>query len=77
MICGRFLYYYVSDGGGGHVQSLILGALLIGVGFAGIIVGMVADLISVNRKLLEQIEWRVQQLTDRVSQLRSETMDER
>lgn len=60
----RFLVYYVVDGGRGHVQSVILGALLLGVGAALITIGLIADLISVNRKLLEQLEWRVAKLED-------------
>lgn len=58
----RFLYYYFSASGEGHVQSVILSALLLGSGFFLLVIGVVADLLSVNRKLLERIDWRVQQL---------------
>jgi glycosyltransferase involved in cell wall biosynthesis len=58
----RFLYFYFTTGGLGHIQSLILAALLLGTGFLLSVVGLIADLISVNRKLLEKIDWRVQQL---------------
>ncbi len=58
----RFLYYLLSGYGQGHVQSLILSALLIGIGFSLIIVGIVTDLIAVNRKLLEKIDRHIQQL---------------
>lgn len=70
-ICLRFVYFYVTNGGTGHVQSLILGSLLVGLGFAGIVIGLVADLISVNRKLLEEIDWRIHQLRDEVQELHS------
>jgi len=60
----RFLYYYVTAGGVGHVQSLILAALLMGTGFFLGIVGLVADLIGVNRSLLEQVDWRLKKLED-------------
>jgi len=60
----RFLYYYVTAGGMGHVQSLILAALLMGMGFFLGIVGLVADLIGVNRSLLEQVDWRLKKLED-------------
>jgi glycosyltransferase involved in cell wall biosynthesis len=60
----RFLYYYVTVGGAGHVQSLILAALLMGSGFFLAIVGLMADLISVNRKLLEGLDWRLQRLEE-------------
>jgi glycosyltransferase involved in cell wall biosynthesis len=56
----RFLYYFALGAGTGHVQSLILAALLMGSGFGLIVVGLVADLISVNRKLLEKLDWKVQ-----------------
>ncbi|MBI5099732.1 MAG: glycosyltransferase family 2 protein [Nitrospirae bacterium] len=60
----RFLYYYVSGDGSGHVQSVILAALLLGIGFFLSVIGLVADLISVNRKLLEKIDWRLKQFEE-------------
>jgi glycosyltransferase involved in cell wall biosynthesis len=62
MIGLRFLCYYISSGGGGHVQSLILAALLMGNGFFLVVIGFVADLLSVNRKLLEDILSRIKRL---------------
>ncbi len=58
----RFLYFYITGGGEGHVQSVILSALLMGGGFFLTVVGLLADLISVNRKLLEKLDWQVKQL---------------
>ena len=58
----RFLIYFVGGNGTGHVQSLILAAFLMGIGVFLIIVGLVADLISVNRKLLEDIDWRLKRI---------------
>ena len=55
----RFLYFYVTDGGAGHVQSLILAALLLGIGFLLTVVGLLADLAAVNRKLLEDLDARM------------------
>lgn len=55
----RFLYLYYEGNGQGHVQSLILAALLLGAGFFLIVVGLVVDLIAVNRRLLEEIRWRI------------------
>ena len=54
----RFLYYYFSGHGGGHVQSLIFVSILIGMGFQTILVAFVVDLISVNRKLLEELQYK-------------------
>lgn len=58
----RFLYFYVTTGGAGHIQSVILSALLLGTGFFLIVVGLLADLISVNRKLMEDIQYRLRKM---------------
>jgi hypothetical protein len=59
----RFLYYYLFvDGGRGHIQSLILAAVLMIVGMFVVLIGLVADLISANRKLLEDLVYRVRGL---------------
>ena len=50
----RFLVYYFARGYGGHVQSLILGAVLILVSFLLLILGVLADLSSANRELTEE-----------------------
>jgi hypothetical protein len=61
----RFLYYYVAGNGAGHVQSLILAAILLIVGFQTILIGLVADLISVNRRLSEEVLIRLKKLERR------------
>lgn len=58
----RFLYFYANGAGDGHIQSLILTAVLLLIGFHLFIIGIVADLISVNRKLLEKIDGRVKRI---------------
>jgi glycosyltransferase involved in cell wall biosynthesis len=58
----RFLYYYVTGTGFGHVQSLILSAVLMIVGFQILLIGLVADLIGGSRKLLEDLLYRVRTL---------------
>ena len=60
----RFLWFYATAGGRGHVQSLILSALLMGAGGILVLVGFLADLISVNRKLLEALDWRLRKMED-------------
>jgi hypothetical protein len=67
LISLRFLYSYLTTGGQGHVQSLILSALLMGSGFFLIVVGLLADLIAVNRSLLERLDWKVQQIDEKVT----------
>jgi glycosyltransferase involved in cell wall biosynthesis len=58
----RFLYYYVTGTGLGHLQSLILSAVLMIVGFQVLLIGLVSDVISGNRKLLEDLLYRVRSL---------------
>lgn len=59
LIAIRFLIYYFIGDGGGHVQSLILVAILILLGIQSIIAGLQADIIAANRKILEDIQYRV------------------
>lgn len=54
-VFGRFLYYYFRTGGGGHVQSLLLGVVLFFTASFLLTVGVLADLINTNRKLIEQV----------------------
>lgn len=49
----RFLYFYVIDDGTGHIQSLILGGVLVVIAVICFVVGLLADLIGFNRQLLE------------------------
>ena len=59
---GRFLVYYFQGNGGGHVQSLILTAILLLTGFLMFVLGVVAELIATNRRLLEEINFRVKRV---------------
>jgi glycosyltransferase involved in cell wall biosynthesis len=54
----RFLWYFLNGQGGGHIQSLILASILIGIGFQTIMVAFIADLLSVNRRLLEDLQYK-------------------
>lgn len=58
----RFLFYYLLTGDGGKIQSLILAAILTIIGIQIIIVGLVSDLISANRRLLEDVLYRVKKV---------------
>ena len=49
----RFLYFYALGNGEGHIQSLVLGGVLLLMGFLSYLFGLVADLVSFNRQLLE------------------------
>lgn len=62
MIGFRYLYYMYTGEGAGHTQSLILTAILILMGVQIFIVGLQADIIAANRKLLEDIQYRVRKI---------------
>lgn len=55
----RFLFYFLDDQGGGHIQSVILSSLCITLALIFYMMGLLADLIATNRKLLERIHLRV------------------
>jgi glycosyltransferase involved in cell wall biosynthesis len=65
----RFLYFIAIGQPVGHVQSLILSAILIVIGFQVLLIGLVADLMSFNHKVLEEVVYRIRklELTDRAS----------
>jgi glycosyltransferase involved in cell wall biosynthesis len=58
----RFLYYFVIGQGSGHIQSIILSAVLFIVGFQIFLIGLVADLIGFNRKILEDLLFRLRRI---------------
>lgn len=58
----RFMVFYFMGQGAGHVQSLILASTLIMMGFMTGIIGLQADIIAKNRKLLEDIQYHVRRL---------------
>lgn len=58
----RFLFYYFQGIGGGHVQSLILAAVLLMIGWQTVMMGLQADIIAANRKLLQDVQYRVKKL---------------
>ena len=60
----RFLIFFFQGQGGGHLQSLVLGGVLLVSGFVSLLVGVVADLIAVNRSLLEDLLEKVRRLED-------------
>lgn len=66
-LCGmavgiRFLVFYFHGVGSGHIQSLILAAVLLLLGFQTIIVGLLADVIASNRKILEDVQYHVRRM---------------
>jgi glycosyltransferase involved in cell wall biosynthesis len=55
----RFLFIYAEGRGAGHIQSLILAAILSIAGFQVCLIGLIADLVSMNRKMMEETLYRV------------------
>ena len=52
----RFLLYYFLGNGGGHVQSLILASILLIIGFQTLLLAVIADLLAINRRILEELK---------------------
>jgi hypothetical protein len=62
----RFVYYFFQGEAFRHIASLIASAFLVMIAFQILLIGLVADMISGNRKLLEDLldRMRVLELTD-------------
>ena len=65
----RFLYFWATGDGQGHIQSLVLGGSLLVLGVLTGLMGVLADLIGANRKLLEATLKHVRQLEEQVARL--------
>lgn len=63
----RFLWFWLNGDGEGHVQSLIIGGALLMLGTIMAVMGVLADLIATNRKLLEMNLQRVRHLEEMIS----------
>ena len=58
----RSFVFFCSGEGGGHLQSLILASTLLIVGFQTIVVGLLGDVISANRKILQDVQYHVRKM---------------
>ena len=58
----RFLFYFLANDGEGHIQSVVLASLCVTLGMLLYMMGLIADLISTNRKLLEKANLRLQHI---------------
>ena len=58
----RFLIYYFNGAGNGHIQSLILASMFITVAVLCEVIGLLGDVISANRKLLEEIQFELRKM---------------
>ena len=55
----RFMIFYYKGMGNGHTQSLMLACTLIIIGFITFVIGMLADGIAANRKILEDVQYHL------------------
>ncbi len=73
LIGARFLWFFFNGQSSGHVQSLILAGLMMGMGFQTLLIAFVADLLGANRKLLEDIRAKLFRLDAGLAVERSKT----
>lgn len=58
----RFVYYYFLDGGAGHLQSIVIGAMCIILGYINLVLGLLGSSIGWHRKVTEEVLYRVKKL---------------
>lgn len=58
----RFLIFFAHGAGMGHIQSLVVASMLVMMGFMTFILGLQADIIAANRKLLEDVQFRIRRM---------------
>jgi len=66
-LCGvypiiRFIYFFFSEGGQGHIQSLIIGSMLILLGYLNLVIGLLGSSIGWHRKVSEEILYRIKKM---------------
>jgi glycosyltransferase involved in cell wall biosynthesis len=62
LVWGRFAYFYVDGSGKGHVQSLILGAVLFNAAVVLAALGVIGDLLSAQRVMIQRTFERVRRI---------------
>lgn len=74
----RFLVFFARGNGAGHTQSLVFATMLIIIGFMTFILGLQADIIAANRKILEDVQYRIRRMeADNSAALRKEKEDDK
>lgn len=58
----RFLYYYFTAGGAGHIQGLIMGCTLLIIAFVTFMIGVLGDAVSANRKILQDTQYHIRRM---------------
>src|SRR5688572_12785700 len=62
IVWGRYLYFFIQGDGAGHVQSLILGAVLFNAAMLLVALGIIGDLLSANSTTLQRVFERVRRI---------------
>ena len=68
----RFLYFFLIGQGNGHIQSVILAAVLLILGFQVLLIGLIADLIGFNRKIIEEVLFRIRRIENKATKAQDE-----
>jgi len=71
----RFIFLLFIGEGAGHVQSLTLASIFLGMGFQTMLVAFLADLLAANRKLLESIRLQIMLEMERLKNVSNEDFD--
>jgi len=66
ILAARYLFYFFIGEGAGHIQSLILAAILMMLGFQTVVIGLISDLIAANRRLSEEAVYRLRKMDKEV-----------
>lgn len=64
----RFIIFLSIGGGQGNVQSLILCSMLILIGVIIWVVGLLADVMAANRKILQEIQQKVRKIEYKIDE---------
>ncbi|MEP3420322.1 MAG: glycosyltransferase family 2 protein [Erythrobacter sp.] len=72
---GRFLWFFATGDGDGHIQSLVIGGALLTVGVLVSTLGILADLIATNRKLLEANMLKLRRIEEKLEQQSDAAID--
>lgn len=68
IISFRYVYFIMIGEGAGHIQSLILAAVLLMLGFQTFVIGLISDLIAANRRLNEEIVYRLRKMDSKAEE---------
>jgi hypothetical protein len=59
ILSARYLVFMIMGQGKGHIQSVIIAAVFLIIGFFMLMIGLLADVIAANRKILELMQYQL------------------